>query len=231
MPEKDKKKTPRCSPATSRCTRRPRKMDSRNQNKKLHYEGDVLMWQGANRIQADVGGSRPREAHPGGRWKRGDAISGSSRRTTQKKKTATPVLTEVRAPHLVYTEADRLAVYTGGAALKRPNLQVNSRPDLRLPLRYRRRTRSSRRRLPMATSTSCSPPKPSPITAPRSTASSTWTSKRSSCWAASRAWWTITATTVGPGGLTYYVNDDRLLVIGSDNQPASSRLKREKSNS
>src|ERR1051325_7476531 len=45
----------------------------------------------------------------------------------QKRKTAVPMLTEVRAPHLVYTEADRQAVYSGGAALKRPNLQVQSR--------------------------------------------------------------------------------------------------------
>ena len=31
-----------------------RKMDSRNRNRQIHYEGDVHMWQGANRIQADV---------------------------------------------------------------------------------------------------------------------------------------------------------------------------------
>ena len=31
-----------------------RKMDSRNRNRQIHYEGDVVMWQGANRIQADV---------------------------------------------------------------------------------------------------------------------------------------------------------------------------------
>ncbi len=31
-----------------------RKMDSRNRNRLIHYEGGVQMWQGANRIQADV---------------------------------------------------------------------------------------------------------------------------------------------------------------------------------
>ena len=31
-----------------------------------------------------------------------------------KKKAATPVLTEVRAAHMVYTEAGRLTHYTGG---------------------------------------------------------------------------------------------------------------------
>ena len=29
-------------------------MVSANRNRTIHYEGDVLMWQGANRIQADT---------------------------------------------------------------------------------------------------------------------------------------------------------------------------------
>ena len=33
-------------------------------------------------------------------------------------------------------------------------------------------------------------------------------------------------STVGPGGFDLLVNDDRLIVNGSENQPASSRLKR-----
>ena len=35
-------------------------------------------------------------------------------------------------------------------------------------------------------------------------------------------------STVGPGGLTYFPNDDRLLVNGSQGQPANSRLQRKK---
>ncbi len=42
----------------------------------------------------------------------------------KKKKTATPVLTEVHAGHMVYTEATRLTHYTGGVQLSRPGLQV-----------------------------------------------------------------------------------------------------------
>ena len=30
------------------------KMESTNRNRLIHYQGNVLMWQGANRIQADV---------------------------------------------------------------------------------------------------------------------------------------------------------------------------------
>jgi lipopolysaccharide export system protein LptA len=44
-----------------------------------------------------------------------------------KKKNATPVLTEVRAGHMVYTEEGRLTHYTGGVQLKRPGLQVKGK--------------------------------------------------------------------------------------------------------
>ena len=46
---------------------------------------------------------------------------------SQKKKSTGPVLTVVHAPHLVYTEADRLAVYTGGVLLTRPSLEVKAK--------------------------------------------------------------------------------------------------------
>jgi hypothetical protein len=35
-------------------------------------------------------------------------------------------------------------------------------------------------------------------------------------------------STVGPGGLTYYANDDRLIVNGSEKQPANSIIQRKK---
>ena len=47
-----------------------------------------------------------------------------------KKKPAAPVLTETRAEHMVYTEADRLTHYSGGVVLKRPDMQVKAK-DLR----------------------------------------------------------------------------------------------------
>jgi lipopolysaccharide export system protein LptA len=40
------------------------------------------------------------------------------------KKAANPVLTEVHAAHMVYTEANRLTHYTGGVLLSRPGLRV-----------------------------------------------------------------------------------------------------------
>ena len=54
-------------------------MDSRNRNRTIHYEGDVNLWQGANRIQADtVDIDRMEEAHAGGRRPRGHQSLGGA---------------------------------------------------------------------------------------------------------------------------------------------------------
>jgi lipopolysaccharide export system protein LptA len=45
----------------------------------------------------------------------------------EKKKTAAPVLTKVYAQHMVYTDQDRLAVYSGGVKLERPELHLKSK--------------------------------------------------------------------------------------------------------
>jgi lipopolysaccharide export system protein LptA len=106
-----------------------RKMESKNHNRTIHYEGSVNMWQGANRIRADVvdidraGEKRTLVAD-------GHVITDlwEEPKDEQKKKTATPVLTEVSAGHMVYTEADRLTHYTGGVLLNRPpGMRVKSK--------------------------------------------------------------------------------------------------------
>ena len=146
----------------------------------------------------------------------------------QEKKTATAVLTEVRAPHLVYTEKDRLAVYTGGTALKRPNLQVNSR-ELRAFLS----DTGSDSQLEKAFADG-----DVHIVQTSKTTTYNGTAQHSEFYMDEQKVILLGGmpkmvdnrgnSTVGPGGLTYFVNDDRLLVNGSENQPASSRLKRGK---
>ena len=104
-----------------------RKMDSRNRNRTIHYEGSVNLWQGANRIRADVvdidrtNDKRTVTAD-------GHVITNlwDEPKDEEKKKTATPVLTEVRASRMVYTDDNRLAHYTGGVLLNRPGLRVKS---------------------------------------------------------------------------------------------------------
>ena len=108
------------------------RMVSTGDNKHIHYEGHARAWQGANRVDADrIEIDRDRrvmEAH-------GKVISqfaDKAQETSQDKKSkskgpAAPVFTVIRATDLVYTEATRVAVYQGGVVLTRPALTVNSR--------------------------------------------------------------------------------------------------------
>ena len=54
LPDKDQKKNSEMLSGDEPLQATARKMDSRNRNRQIHYEGAVHMWQGANRIQADV---------------------------------------------------------------------------------------------------------------------------------------------------------------------------------
>jgi lipopolysaccharide export system protein LptA len=152
---------------------RAERMTSREKNQKLHYEGNAVAWQGANRVEADrLDIDRTRhilEAHgkvvsqfldkdkdqdsdknknsDSGKnsdkgKKAGTSVAsnkpGSKSAANDKpgsKGTATkadakggpkpaPVFTVVRAPILVYDEDTRIANYQGGATLVRPGLTV-----------------------------------------------------------------------------------------------------------
>ncbi len=107
-----------------------RKMQSTNRNRSIHYEGDAVMWQGANRIQGDtLDIDREKRILTAS----GNVITNLWEQPAAAKPAAAPVLTVVRAQKMVYTDADRLAVYTGGVKLVRPGLAVDSR-DLRANL-------------------------------------------------------------------------------------------------
>lgn len=103
--------------------------------RKALYEGRVLMWQRANRLQAhrvelDRGARRLAAV--------GDVITqfadrAVTQRDADRPKTAqradadrAPSFVVVRAASLVYTEADRLAHYSGGVQLRRANLEVRA---------------------------------------------------------------------------------------------------------
>jgi lipopolysaccharide export system protein LptA len=135
MPDQNPKKNSEMLSGDEPLQATARKMESRNRRdpagrpyKAIHYEGGVNMWQGANRIRADVvdidgvGDKRTLVAD-------GHVITDlwEEPKDEQKKKAATPVLTETRASHMVYTEADRLTHYTGGVLLNRPNMRVKSK--------------------------------------------------------------------------------------------------------
>ena len=97
LPDKDQKKNSEMlSGERARCRRRRARWIA-NRNRTIHYEGDVLMWQGANRIQADVDLDREKRILVAD----GNVVTNlweESEGRSKKKKTAAPVLTEVRAP-------------------------------------------------------------------------------------------------------------------------------------
>jgi lipopolysaccharide export system protein LptA len=107
-----------------------RKMTSSNHNRLVKYDGDAVLWQGANRIQGDrveidrekrtilADGHVVTQSHEAS--KEGDAPANP----------APSVFTLVKAPHMVYTDQDRLAHYSGGVFLNRGGLQMKA-TDLR----------------------------------------------------------------------------------------------------
>lgn len=205
-----------------------RKMESSNRNRTVHYEGSVNLWQGANRIQAnavDIDREKQALMADGGvvtnLWEQPK----EERNAGQKKKSSAPVLTVVHAGHLVYTDQDRLADYTGGALLNRPTLQVKAgelraflaeaNADSRLEKAFAEgavevvQTGANRTRTGTADHGEYYPDEQKVILRggkPQLVDS-------------------LKGTTHGVE-LTYFANDDRLLVNGSAEQPAKSRIRR-----
>jgi len=114
---------------------RARKMQSTDNNLLIRYEGNAVLWQGANRLQADVveidRDNNLLKAH-------GHVISqlldkgesGKDKDTTAKKTETKPVarvFTIVKAPELVYDDDKKLAEYKDGAVLERPNMTVKAK--------------------------------------------------------------------------------------------------------
>jgi lipopolysaccharide export system protein LptA len=99
------------------------RMLSTNDHQRITYEGDALLWQGSNRIQADriaidrAGGAL--DAY-------GNVVTQLIDKPAPGQKAA-PVFTVVHAPELRYSEKERLAHYHGGAEMKRGPLVVTGK--------------------------------------------------------------------------------------------------------
>lgn len=99
---------------------------SANRNHLMHYIGNAVVWQTSNRIQGDrIDIDRDKKS-----------ITADGKVITQfedKPKAdappnpkAAPIFTIVKSPHMVYTDSDRLANYTGGVDFWRPSMTVKS---------------------------------------------------------------------------------------------------------
>lgn len=128
LPDKDQKKNSEMLSGDAPLQATARKMDSKNRNRTIRYEGGVNMWQGANRIQAETV-DIDREKDKKTLVADGRVITNlwEEPKDDAKKKAGPPVLTEVHSAHMVYTEEGRLTHYTGGVQLNRPGLQVKSK--------------------------------------------------------------------------------------------------------
>ena len=128
MPDRDPKKNSEMLSGDEPLEATARKMQSRNHNRTIHYEGAVHLWQGANQIRADVV-DIDRSSDKRTLIADGHVITNlwEEPKDEQKKKTATPVLTEVRAARMVYTEENRLTHYTGGVVLNRAGMRVTGK--------------------------------------------------------------------------------------------------------
>jgi len=118
-------------------------MTSSDNNQKIHYEGNAVAWQGANRVDADRldidRDAGIMEAH--GKVKssfadkekkakdepvKDDSDDDGDRAAVKAKVPATPIFTVVTAPDMVYTEETRVVDYTGGVVMKRPDMVITS---------------------------------------------------------------------------------------------------------
>ncbi|MCU1291455.1 MAG: OstA family protein, partial [Bryobacterales bacterium] len=95
-------------------------MQTRDNNSKIFYEGNAVLWQGANRISANVihidRDEQTLEAS-------GNVVS---ELVDDKGDGAGPVFTVVYAPQLLYRDDTRIADYTGGVKLERAKMTVTS---------------------------------------------------------------------------------------------------------
>jgi lipopolysaccharide export system protein LptA len=119
---------------------RANRMTTSENNNKIHYEGSptekAVAWQGANRIEADKididRDAQNMEAHGrvvsqfADKPKKDETVKPGAK-PVQPKPPGPPIFTVVRAPDMVYTDDDKIAHYTGGVTLVRPDLNVTAK--------------------------------------------------------------------------------------------------------
>lgn len=110
---------------------------SANRNHLIHYIGNAVVWQTSNRIQADkididrdkktlVADGKVTTWFEDKPKADSDADGAEKDAAAKPAQPPQPTFTIVKAPHMVYTDGDRLANYTGGVDFWRPTLTVKS---------------------------------------------------------------------------------------------------------
>jgi len=102
---------------------RAQRMTVTDDNKRIVYEGDAVLWQGSNRLQA----KRIEIDRAGNRLHASENVVSQLADQSQPGTRARPSFSIIRAADLVYTDDDKVALYTGGTHLERPALDVKAR--------------------------------------------------------------------------------------------------------
>ncbi len=107
------------------------KMSSTDKNAKIRYEGKVVLWQGANRLTADIVEiDRDNDvvaAHGNVVSQLMDKKDTGAGGEEKARSDSGPVFSIVHAPDLVYTDDDKIALYKGGVQLDRGATKVTSK--------------------------------------------------------------------------------------------------------
>jgi lipopolysaccharide export system protein LptA len=131
---------------------RAQKMISKDNNLDIRYEGNAVLWQGADRLEADTveidrdndllkahghvlsqlldktkDESAPKDGKAGGKnsdGKKADAKAPAGAKPKDATKPSLRLFTIVRSPDLDYNDDTRVAHYSGGATLERSNMIV-----------------------------------------------------------------------------------------------------------
>ncbi|MCX6604166.1 MAG: hypothetical protein NTV52_11285 [Acidobacteria bacterium] len=119
LPDEKKPKKPQGSLLDSSETvqARANRMQTREQNKWIRYDGNALLWQGPNRIEADsilIQRSAQR-------------LDATGNVVSQFREKANNTFTIVRAPQMTYWDVEKKAHYMGHVKLDRADLVVTSR--------------------------------------------------------------------------------------------------------
>jgi lipopolysaccharide export system protein LptA len=100
------------------------KMTTRNQNKWIRYEGNARLWQGANRLHAEVAIIDREKQTLEGSGKVFSQIEEA--KSVDGKRRSAPLYTLIHAAKLLYKETENLATYTGNVKMRREGLSVDS---------------------------------------------------------------------------------------------------------
>ena len=102
------------------------RMTSREDNTLVTYEGNALLWQESNRIQADRVEINRDEATLAAQGHVISRLVDNSRQQTAAQP-ASAVFTVVQAPKMVYNDKRKTAHYTGGVILVRPGMNIRAK--------------------------------------------------------------------------------------------------------